>query len=218
MKTLKSSDSGFAGSIRRKADFLPTVFVSVEFDNAFIPRLADCFGTMIVTANSKGDRAWADLIYKFDKHALFDLTVPNEIVLGRMEFQLPGADGKLTTRVYEPEPLSFGFERVRIDIDRTRVDNESYRKEASSILAYLFAWRLFVEPLKPHHVALVRVDAVSLSEYLRLRHRGEVSPDSLSRFIIARTIDDLLNDSPLLADFDRAVDRIADSLNARRRS
>jgi hypothetical protein len=206
MKTLKSSDTGLAASIRRKTDFLPTVFVSVEFDNAFVSRVAGCFKAMIIAAHNGGDRRWSDLICKLDRHGLFDLTVPNEIVLGPMEFHFKDAEGKSTTRVYEPtEPLSYGFERLRLEIDRSLVLNERYLEETSAILAYLFAWRLFVAPLQAHHFALIRVDTELLSAYLRLHHRGEVSPDSLSRFIIARTIDDLLNELPVLVAFDRAV-------------
>lgn len=207
MKKLQSS--GFDGSIRRKTDFLPKVFVSVEFDNVFIPRLANCFEAMIVGADNGGDRAWSELISKLDRQGLFDLTVTNEIFLGPMQFDFEDAFGKPTTRVYERvEPLSYGFERVRLEIDRTRVSNDSYIGEASSILAYLFAWKLFVQPLKAHHVALIRLDTESLSAYLHRHHRGEVSPDSLSRFIITRTIADLLNELPVLVAFDRAVNRI----------
>lgn len=206
MKTLNPSDTGLAGTIRRKSDFLPRMFVSLEFDNAFIPLVVGCFKTMIVTAHNAGDRRWSDLICKLDRHALFDLTVPNEVVLAPMAFHFKDADGKPVTRVFErTEPLSYGFERVRLEIDRARISEDGYLEETSSILAYFFAWRLFTQPLKAHHVALVRIDAKSLSAYLDLHHRGEVSPDSLSRFIIERTVDALLNDLPALAAFDRAV-------------
>ena len=209
MNTLNPSATGFAGIIRRKSDFLPKEFVSAEFDNAFIPLVARCFKTMIVKAHSAGDRRWSDLICKLERHALFDLTVPNEVVLGPMEFHYKDAAGQPVTRVFErTEPLSYGFERVRLEIDRTRVSDDRYLEETSSILAYLFAWRLFDRPLKAHHVALVRIDAESLSDYLHLHHRGEVSPDSLSRFIIARTVDALLSDLPALAAFDRALQLI----------
>ncbi len=206
MKTLKSSDAGLAGSVRRKTDFLPTVFVSVEFDNAFVSLVTGCFKAMIVAAHNGGDRTWNDLLCQLDRHGLFDLTVPNEIVLAPMEFHFKDAGGKSTTRVYEPtEPLSYGFERLRLEIDRSLLLNERHLEETSAILAYLFAWKLFVLPFQAHHFALVRVDAELLSSYLRLHHRGEVSPDSLSRFIIARTIDDLVKDLPVLVSFDRAV-------------
>lgn len=209
MKTLKSPDSAFSGSIRRKPDFLPKVFVSNDFDNAYIPLLARCFEQMIVTAHNDSNRAWDDLLGKLEKHGLFDITIPNEIILGPMEFQLPDGAGGTETRVYErTEPLAFGFERVRLNIDRAQVASEAYRKESSAILAYLFAWRLFVQPLKPHHVALVRLDAVSLSEYLHSHHRGQVSVDSLARFIIARTIDDLLVNTNALANFDGLTGKI----------
>ncbi len=196
--------------IRRKPNFLPTVFVSAEFDNVFIPRVARCFETLITTAHHAGDESWHVLMATLDQHGLCELTVPNEMVLGLLEFQITGRDGQTTTRTYEStEPYSYGFDKMRIEIDRASVESDVRLREASSILAFLFCWMLFSTPMQAQDFALVRLDSASLSDYLRSHHRGEVSPAALSTFILARTIDDLIANSPAFAEFDRVSERIA---------
>jgi hypothetical protein len=152
----------------------------------------------------------------FEKHGLFQLSVPKEIFLPRMEFRLPDGKGGFETRVYErKEPLAFGFEHVRLDLDRKRIGEPSYLSDESAIRAYLFAWRLFGKPLEGKDVVLSRLDARALDKYLVSHHRGEVSADSLSKFLIARVIDPDVEHLPAFALFDRLGERISAMITRR---
>jgi len=191
------------GTVRRKADFLPTVFVSSAFDEAFLPRLVHCFRAVIERANGEGDKAWAALIDTFEKHGLMELKVPQELILNPMEFSYTTRDGETHSVSYKSDkPMAYGFEHVNLKIERERIDDAAYLAEVSAISAYLFAWRLFRKPLEAQDIALTRVDATALSDYLRLHHRGEVSAESLTKFLISRVIEEHIDDLPGFEAFD----------------
>lgn len=133
------------GIVRRKADFLPVVFQSNEFDNALIARLSLCFKTLIVRANCDGDASWQKLKETLRVHGLLELKVPQELILNPLTIEVARKGGEKEIVSYTTdEPLSFGFETLALDLDRARLSEGSYLSEVASIYAYLFTWRLFM--------------------------------------------------------------------------
>lgn len=215
------------GTVRRKADFLPTVFVSEKFDNAFLTRLSICFKTLIVRADGDGDASWRRLIELLRVHGLFELKVPQELLLNPLHIEVPRKNGEKEVVSYtSTEPLSFGFDTVSLDLDRARVSDSVYLSEVASIYAYLFTWRLFAapavssadsksentNPLAAATVVVLHIDSAALGEYLRTHHRGEVAAASLTKFLIGRKIEPLLDELPIFSAFDDIGARVAQRL------
>jgi hypothetical protein len=215
------------GTVRRKADFLPTVFVSEKFDNAFLTQLSLCFKALIMRADRDGDASWQRLIERLRVHGLFELKVPQELVLNPLEIEVPRKGGEKQVVSYtSTEPLSFGFDTLALDLDRARVSDSVYLSEVASIYAYLFTWRLFASPavssadsksdnpnpLAAATVVVLHVDSAALGEYLRTHHRGEVSAASLTKFLIGRKIEPLLNELSIFRAFDDIGARVEQRL------
>lgn len=171
---------------RRKADFLPRSFVSAEFDAAILKLLIHCFKTMLITAHRRGDAAWNVLVEMLYKHELLVVKVPQEVDFPSIAIAVPGRDETLTS---EARTLSYGFEHFQIEMDRKRLDKPAYLTETASVLAYMFCWRLFTRPLEGMHIALFHLDAHGLHEFMRLHHRAELNLDTLSKFLIARVVE-----------------------------
>jgi hypothetical protein len=204
------------GTVRRKANFLPTVLVSPELDSAILSRLSGCFATIIRQAHRQGDAAWKTQVDTFEKHGLFELKVPQELILNPINFEFTRKDGeKRVVNYTSSTPISYGFETLRLDLDRARVSDEKYLAETAAICAYLFTWRLVKQPVEPESIVLHRLDAASLSEYLHKHHRGEVSLSSIAKFLIGRAIAPLLDEIPALRRFEGIGERLAVSLEAR---
>ena len=217
------------GTVRRKANFLPTVFVSNEFDSVFISRLALCFKTLIVRADCDGDAAWHRLNESLRVHGLLELKVPHELLLDPLNIEVSRAGGKTEVLSYtSSEPLPFGFETLSLDLDRERVSDSAYASEVASICAYLLTWRLFTRTSEPAAeakdganslaaatVVVPHIDSASLSEYLRTHHRGEVTAASLTKFLIGRKIEPLLDELPIFRAFDHIGARVSQRLRER---
>jgi len=221
-----NSETTELGTVRRKTNFLPTVFMSTEFDKIFLARLIVCFENIITRADRDGDAAWRKLMNALDVHGLTELKVPHELILNPLRIEVTRRDGeKDVLRYSSDQPMPFGFETLRLDVDRSRIASKEYLAETSAICAYLFTWRLFADAsgkgtsedgktarsAAPETIAIQHIDSSSLDDYLRRHHRGEVSAASLSRFLIGRKIEPLIDDLPQL----RAFDEIGRSVSAR---
>lgn len=211
------------GTVRRKANFLPTVFVSNEFDSAFIARLASCFKTLIVCADRDGDASWQKLNETLRAHGLLEVKVPQELLLNPLHIEVPRKDGEKEVLSYtSSEPLSFGFETLSLDLDRARVSEQVYLAEVASIYAYLFVWTIFgqsaysgaerngasANTFAAATVVVPHIDSAALGDYLRSHHRGEVSAASLTKFLIGRTIEPMLDELPVFRGFDHVGARV----------
>lgn len=141
------------GTVRRKPNFLPSVFVNGAFDVLFLSKLANCFETLIIRADREGDTRWEKLTEHFRVHGLMELKVPQELILNPIHIEVDTRDGGKRSLSYTSKaPLSYGFETLNLDVDRARVSDSEYRAQAAAILAYMFAWRLFPE-VKPGSTA-----------------------------------------------------------------
>lgn len=212
----KSTEPASLGTIRRKPDFLPKVFVSPAVDALLMPRLVNCFETILREANRKGGRSLDQLFDMFRKHGLFELKIPLQMLVNPMTFTVPDGKGKTKTVVYESaEPWSYGFEHVELPLDRARLSESTYIEESAAIYAYLFAWRLFAKTVSPEDLVMAKLDARALYEYMHSHHRGQVSTQTLSRFLIGRALQDDIDRLPVLKEFDRIGERIAARIEAR---
>lgn len=214
------------GTVRRKANFLPTVFMSTELDKIFLARLMICFESIIAQANCEGDAVWQRLTNALEVHGLTELKVPHELTLNPLNIEITRRDGERDVLRYSSDqPMPFGFETLRLEVDRSRISNKEYLAETSAICAYMFTWRLFADAsgkgtsedgnayrgATVETIAIQHIDSQSLNDFLRKHHRGEVSAASLSKFLIGRKIEPLINDLPPL----RAFDEIGRSVSAR---
>lgn len=169
------------GTVRRKPNFLPSVFVNGAFDALFLSKLANCFETLIIRADREGDTRWEKLTEHFRVHGLTELKVPQELILDPIHIEIDTRDGGKRSLSYTSKaPLSYGFETLRLDVERTRVSDCEYRAQAAAILAYMFAWRLFPEAAKASPTADISVGGSDGSSAM-----SQAAADSLGMAIVS---------------------------------
>lgn len=194
--------------IRFKPDFLPTSFVSEEFDGPFLSALARAFGDILERRAGDNKIQWEHFTSTLRKHGLLALRVPREFTPEDIHIEIPQKDGSVRhfTHVWK-EPLHFGFEYLDLPIERSRLAEKEYIDETARILAYLFAWRLFAGGSDPQDVLIItNLDSVALDLYLRDKHAGEVSSRSLRLFLLERAVFAELESSDAFECFDRLKD------------
>lgn len=205
MSETNATPSVLPGTVRVKENFLPSVFVTPEFDQMFFPRLVQYFRSMIESADRDGDKAWASLMNTLERYGLFEVSAPQELVLDEIRLSVTGR-GDLSYR--SEKPIDFGFKRVNLQIERARLSEGNYLTETAGIAAYTFAWRLFQAGYDAKDlVVLAHLDAALLSDFMREHHRGQLSAGALSLFLMARVIDEQIDELPLFAGFDSLIKR-----------
>lgn len=199
--------------IRFKPDFLPTVFVSEEFDGLFLSALAHAFREILQRRATNNEMEWEQFTSTLSKHGLLVLKIPTEFTPENIRIEFSEKDGskRQHTHVWK-EPLPFGFEYLPLPIERSRMGDRKYIDEIAGILAYLFAWRLFAGGFDHQDVLIIpNLDSFALDRFLKDVHAGEVSSRSLRRFLLERAVFAELDRSPALA----CLDRLKDAFKAR---
>lgn len=191
--------------IRFKPDFLPTSFVSEEFDGLFLSALTRSFGGILERRAVNNKMEWEHFTSTLRKHGLLALKVPTEFTPEDIHIEILEKDGSVRhlTHVWK-EPLPFGFEHLDLPIEHSRLAESGYIDETARILAYLFAWRLFAGGFDPQDVLIIaNLDSVALDLYMRDKHAGEVSSRSLRLFLLERAVFAELESSDAFECFDR---------------
>lgn len=210
--------------VTRKWNF-PRMFITDSLDARIIGSFANAFHELIFQANMD-DKSWERRMKTFSKHGLLDLAIPLTAKIGPFEFDVPDGDGGTTRIVKEfDEPISWGFEKHRIEINRGELEDPSYMEECASILAYMFVWRMlkeiaenpnqYQEPVVLFGVSngklplLDKLCSSALGEFLDKFHRGQSNPKVLAEFLIRRSIEASVDDLPAFEIFDRLGERLS---------
>ncbi|MCA9806275.1 MAG: hypothetical protein KC777_30110, partial [Cyanobacteria bacterium HKST-UBA02] len=127
--------------------------------------------------------------------------------IGPVEVIATSADGEVSSRFVDVEPLPSGFDRLLFRLERNVIQRHEDFREICAILAYMLCLRLFSkrdqDSSAAHHLALLNLSPPVLSEYADRHHRGELGVGSLVRFIILKSIEGDIDALPVWQGFDR---------------
>jgi len=125
-----------------------------------------------------------------EKHSLLEVRVPLELIFGRLEVEFRSTGGTTNRRVIEvSEPISCGFQNVRLPIEWPKTGEEAYRNQTAAMLAYMLAWRLSAHGAQLHDlIVLDHIDEVTLEEHLSSCPRGKISVRSLANSVVERIV------------------------------
>lgn len=212
---MPTSNSDLSMVVTRQWD-LPESFLTADLDAQILDAFATAFHDLLLLANLD-DKAWKRRLETFRKHGLLELAIPLEATLGPIELNLPQADGSVKTVVRElDKPISYGFDKRTITIDRDRIEEPTYLEEVASILAYMFVWRLSqagnTELLFGHSagkVVLVKnLCSRAFGKFLDDHHRGQSNAPTLAKFLISQSLEDSVDNLDAFRGFDQLTDRL----------
>jgi|GEM_PF-1160356 len=197
----------------RLAIDLPKTFLSPAFDEEFIAVAARCFEQMLRQAASRGQSYWRHKTSRIDSLGLTELKIARVRDVGPVEIVTSSDDGSSSSRLVDLGPLNDGYERLVFRLDREVLDSEGEFRELCGILAYMLCLRIFRDAEKDSSRALnpvlLKLTPEILGEYVDRHHGGELGADSLSRFIILKTLEVEIDALPVWRIFDRGGRDIA---------
>lgn len=214
---MKSSDPNFKISLpdmnsvhsRIEVD-LPTRFVSDDFDSHFMSLISSCLVSILKDADAKGQRVWEMRSAALKKLGLTELNLPRFKDIGPIEVTTTGADGQPSTRVVKMKPFPDGYQRLSTAIERSTVADANRLAESCQIMAYLFCYRILPAKSQASYPALMRLNSNILADYMEKHHRGQFDAESLARFVMSRSIDEMTADLDALKGFDRLSARLVE--------
>lgn len=164
---------------------LANAFVSDAYDRAFLKVYASAFSCLLKeAATNAGD--WQRFLETLRKHGLLTVHVTRMVTLP--PFEIAGKDGEKIVFDYG-KPVEFGFDRLDINIELSKLDEPGYLSENSAILAYLLACKILPGKGDALRIVLLRMDSKTLKTCLRKLHRGQSDADGIARFILASALE-----------------------------